>query len=102
MRTKQLLLLKTINAQKNNVNGRAQIYRVKANIQTGNIRVKVMTTQKGQSPKILTKGSQKFTHFSGKFNRGSRRVHCWGYASVFKNKLEKLISKSICPLNLLL
>ena len=39
--------------KKNNVNGRAQIYRVKANTQAGNTRVKVMTTQKGQYPRYL-------------------------------------------------
>ena len=48
------------------------IYSVKANSQAGNKWVYVMTTQKGQSRKILSLGSKTFAHFAGKFNRGLR------------------------------
>ena len=48
------------------------IYSVKANSEAGNIRVYIMTTQKGQSYKLFSQGSPGVTHFAGKFSRVPR------------------------------
>ena len=69
------------------------IYGVKAKSQAGNIRVKyITTTQKGPKPKenqleILGISSREFKHYVGNSAEGfrSKRVHCWGYLSIFEN-----------------
>ena len=76
------------------------IYSVKANSGAGNIRVYIMTTQKGQSYKLFSQGSPGVTHFAGKFSRVPRvqeKKRCWGYVPVFQNTPEKLLLKSIFP-----
>ena len=45
------------------------LYSVKVNSQVGNIWICVMTTQKGESPRILNLMSQKIYAFYGKFSR---------------------------------
>ena len=50
-----------------------RIYSVKVSTQASSIWVYVMTTQKDQSPKILSLGSQKFMHFTEKFSMGLRQ-----------------------------
>ena len=76
------------------------IYSVKVNSQAGTKCACVITTQKGQSHKILSLGSQTFMHFARKFSRGAsgRRKSYWGFVSVFKNTPKKLILISIFPL----
>ena len=74
------------------------IYSVKANSQVGNVRVFIMTTQKGQShtrysawdPKNLCNLTE---NLAG--GLGSRTEH--GYVSVFDNTPEKLILKPSFP-----
>ena len=76
------------------------IYSVKANSEAANIRVYIMTTQKGQSYKFFTQGSPGVTHFAGKFSRVPRvqeKKRCWGYVPVFQTTAEKLLLKSVFP-----
>ena len=54
-----------------------RIYRVKANSQAGNIRVYMMTKQKGESREIVSKGSRILPDYLAG-GLGSRRERCWG------------------------
>ena len=74
------------------------IYSVKANSEAGNIRVYIMTTQKGQSYKLFSQGSPGVTHFAGKFSRVPRvqeKKRCWGYVSFFQNRKKKVRKKKV-------
>ena len=69
----------------------------KAHIQAGNIRVYVMTTQKGNAARYSARDLNEFTHLAGKFNKGPQVF--WDYVLVFDNTPKKLILKSIVLLN---
>ena len=68
MRPKKLLL--TTQTDKESMWIKVSIYSVKAKTQAGSIWVKdIMATQKGQTQKKTSSGSQKCMHFTGIFSR---------------------------------